>query len=65
MKINVIIEESIDERFSKSTPVLIELDDETLSILAIAIFNANVHDLFGKARNLIEKLKRLDILSSL
>lgn len=63
MKIQAIIEESIDTNYSKSTPVTIELDDESLTKLAIAIFNAKVEGLFKRAGTLVEKLSNLDFQS--
>jgi len=63
IKIHAIITESIDERFSKSTPVEIELDEESLTKLAIAIFHAKVYGLFNRSTTLIEKLKDLDFQS--
>jgi hypothetical protein len=63
MKIRAIIEEHIDTNYSKSTPVIIDLDDEALTQLAIAIFNAKVEGLFKRAGTLVEKLSNLDFQS--
>ena len=43
--------------------IVLEIDDENLSKLAIAIFNAKTGDLFGRVQSLVEKLKHLSIQS--
>ena len=43
--------------------VQIELDEESLSQLAVAIFNARVEGVFGRAKSLFEKLRDLDFQS--
>lgn len=63
MKINAIIEESVDIRYAKSTPVTIELDDETITKLAVAIFNAKVEGLFSRAGTLLEHLSNISFRS--
>lgn len=63
MKIQAIIEESIDTNYSKSTPVTIEFDDESLTKLAIAIFNAKVEGLFNRAGTLLDHLSNMSFRS--
>ena len=65
MKIHAIIHEPLDDtRFIKLTNVEIELDDESIKYLAIALFTAKIKEVFGERySSLIERLSKIEMIS--